>query len=135
MRAHRRGERGAVTIVAVTGVLVLCVGALGAADLGAMLFARARAQSAADAAALAAVTEQAPILQAGKDPEQAAREAAESNGATLRSCDCPVGATQATVEVALSPRLSFLSGWFGRHVHAEARAALDPDVLTYRDGG
>jgi Flp pilus assembly protein TadG len=135
MRALRRTEHGAVTIVAVTGALVLCVGALGAADLGAMLFARARAQSAADSAALAAVTAQAPILQSGTDPEQAAREAAASNGATLSRCDCGVGLTQATVEVTLTPRLSFLSGWFGRRVHADARAALDPDVLTYRDGG
>jgi len=135
MRARNRTERGAVTIVAVTGALVLCVGALGAADVGAMLFARARAQSAADSAALAAVTAEAPILQRGTDPEQAAREAAESNDATLTSCDCTVGATQATVEVVISPRLSFLSGWFGRTVHASARAALNPDVLTYRDGG
>ncbi|HLW17003.1 MAG TPA: Rv3654c family TadE-like protein [Actinomycetota bacterium] len=130
-----RGERGAVTIVAVTGALVLCVGALGAGDLGAMLFARARAQSAADAAALAAVTAQAPILHGGTDPEQAAREEAERNGAVLTRCECEVGSSQATVEVSLSPRLSLLSGWFGRAARASARAALDPDVLTYRDGG
>jgi len=135
MRAIKGTERGAVTIVAVTGALVLCVGALGAADLGAMLFARARAQSAADAAALAAVTAQAPILQRGTDPGQAAREEAESNGAVLTRCDCEVGSSQATVEVSLTPRLSFLSGWFGRAARASARAALDPDVLTYRDGG
>jgi len=135
MPALKRTERGAVTIVAVTGALVLCVGALGAADLGAMLFARARAQSAADAAALAAVTAQAPVLRRGTDPEQAARGEAESNGATLKSCECAVGATQATVEVSVTPRLSFLSGWFGRAARATARAALDPDVLTYRDGG
>jgi len=124
-----------VTIVAVTGALVLCVGALGAADLGSMLFARARAQSAADAAALAAVAAQAPVLQPGGDPEQAARDEADRNGVALVRCDCSTGSPFATVDVELTPRLSFLSGWFGRHVHAEARAALDPDVLTYRDGG
>lgn len=133
MRVHN--ERGAITIVAVTGALVLCVGALGAADLGAMVFARARAQSAADAAALAAVTAQAPVLQRGTDPEQAARDEAASNGADLVRCDCVVGSTSATVEIEVTPRLSFLSGWFGRRVHAKARAALDPDVLSYRDGG
>ncbi|TMK84396.1 MAG: hypothetical protein E6G46_00770 [Actinobacteria bacterium] len=130
-----RAERGAVSIVAVTGALVLCLGALGAADLGAMLFARARAQSAADAAALAAVTEQAPVLERGSDPEQAARDEAERNGATLTRCECSVGSTEATVEVTITPRLGFLSGWFGRAARASARAALDPDVLTYRDGG
>ena len=128
-------ERGAVTIVAVTGALVLCVCALGAADLGAMLFARARAQSAADAAALAAVTAQAPILQRGDDPEQAARDEAARNGATLMRCDCSVGETEATVTVAVAPHLGFVTGWMRRAARASARAALDPDVLTYRDGG
>jgi secretion/DNA translocation related TadE-like protein len=128
-------ERGAVTIVAVTCTLILCLGALGAADLGSMLHARARAQSAADAAALAAVTEQAPILGRGEDPEQAARDEADRNGASLMQCDCAVGQSTATVEVTVTPKLIFLSGWFGRRVRATARAALDPDVLSYRDAG
>ena len=128
-------ERGAVTIVAITGALILCLGALGAADLGSMLLARARAQSAADAAALAAVTAQAPILGQGGDPEQAARDEADRNGAALIRCDCSSGSAFATVEVTVTPRLVFLPGWFGRTAHASARAALDPDVLTYRDGG
>jgi len=128
-------ERGGVTIVAVTLALILCMGALGAADLGAMLHARAKAQSAADAAALAAVTEQAPILGRGTDPEQAARDEARRNGAVLTRCDCAVGRTTATVEVTVTPKLAFLSGWFGRPAHASARAALDPDVLSYRDAG
>src|SRR5260370_36641429 len=128
-------ERGAVTIVAVTCALILCLGALGAADMGSMLHARARAQSAADAAALAAVTEQAPILGRGNDPEQAARDEADRNGAVLARCDCSVGETTATVEVTMAPKLTFLSGWFGRHVRAKARATLDPDVLSYRNAG
>jgi len=128
-------DRGAVTIVAVTCTLILCLGALGAADLGSMLHARARAQSAADAAALAAVTEQAPILGRGNAPEQAARDEADRNGAVLMRCDCSVGGTTATVEVMVTPKLTFLSGWFGRRVRATARAALDPDVLSYRDAG
>jgi secretion/DNA translocation related TadE-like protein len=128
-------ERGAVSIVAVTGALILCVCALGAADLGSMLYARARAQSAADAAALAAVTAQAPVLSRGDDPVQAARDEAAHNGASLTRCDCTVGDASATVEVAVAPRLGYLSGWFGRTARASARARLDPDVLTYRDDG
>jgi Flp pilus assembly protein TadG len=100
-----------------------------------MLLARARAQAAADAAALAAVTEQAPILGRGNDPEQAARDEAERNGAAFVRCDCVVGESIATVEVSVTPKLAFLSSWFGRHARASARAALDPDVLTYRDPG
>jgi Flp pilus assembly protein TadG len=107
--------------------------ALAAADLGSMLWARARAQTAADAAALAAVVQQAPVLGQGDDPEGAAREAAERNGATLVSCDCAVGETEATVTVETLPKLSFLEGWFGRRVHATARAEVDADVLTYQD--
>jgi len=98
-----------------------------------MLYARARAQSAADASALAAVAAEAPILGRDGDPIEAARAAADDNGAELISCDCPGGGTAAEVTVKVKPRLGFLVGWFGRSVRADARAELDPDVLTYRD--
>jgi uncharacterized membrane protein len=75
-------ERGSVAILMLTGTLLFTLSALALADLGSMLFARARAQQAADAAALAAVAQQAPILEQGSDPEGAARETAERNGAS-----------------------------------------------------
>lgn len=126
-------ERGSVSILVATGALMLSVSALAVADIGSMLVARTRAQAAADAAALAAVAQQAPILEQGSDPEGAARDTAARNGAELTSCACEVGTTDATVEVELTPRLVFLSGWFGRRVRARARANLDDDVLTYRE--
>ena len=125
-------ERGSVSIVLASGALLLCLSALAVADLGSMVVARARAHGAAEDAALAAVVRQAPVLGQGDDPEQAAREAAEENGASLLRCDCAVGTTDATVEVEVVPKLSFLRGWFGRRVRATARADLDADVLTYR---
>jgi len=125
-------ERGSVSILMLTGTLLFTLSALAVADLGSMLYARARAQQAADAAALAAVAQQAPILDQGSDPEGAARETAERNGAELLDCGCDVGTTDATVEVAVTPRLGFLSGWYGRRAHAKARAHLDDDVFTYR---
>lgn len=128
-------DRGAVSIVAMAGALMLCLTALGAADLGSMLLARARAQTAADAAALAAVVAQVPVLAQGEDPEEQARAIAEANGATLLRCDCPVGDPVAEVEVAVEPRLTFVAPWFGRSARATARAEVDPDVLSYRDGG
>ena len=128
---HR--QRGSVTILVAAGALLLSLSALAVADLGSMLMARGRAQAAADAAALAAVAQQAPIFDQGTDPEGAARYAAERNGVALVSCECAVGTTNATVEVELTPRLGFLSGWFGRRVHARASAHLDDDVLTYRE--
>ena len=128
-----RGERGSVSILLVAGALLFSLFSLAVADLGSMLLARARAQQAADAAALAAVVQQAPILHEGNDPHQAAVDAAERNGAALVSCSCTVGSADATVEVQVTPKLGFVPGWFGRKAHATARAHLDDDVFTYRD--
>jgi secretion/DNA translocation related TadE-like protein len=126
-------DRGTISIFIAATSLLLAFASLAVADVGAMLHARGRAQAAADAAALAAVVQQAPVLEQGDDPEAAAREAAELGGATLLDCECEVGTTDATVEVEVLPRLSFLRGWAGRRARATARAHLDPDVLTYRD--
>lgn len=125
-------QRGSVSILMVAGALLFSLFALAVADLGSMLLARGRAQQAADAAALAAVVQQAPVLEQGDDPEGAARHVAERNGATLVSCECDVGTTDATIEVEITPRLGFLSGWYGRKARARAHAHLDDDVLTYR---
>jgi secretion/DNA translocation related TadE-like protein len=135
MTTPDRSHRGSVSILMVGGALIFSLFSLAVADLGSMLLARARAQAAADAAALAAVVQQAPVLQQGSDPEGAARDAAERNGATLVSCTCEVGTPDATVEVEITPRLGFLSDWYGRKARAKAHAHLDDDVLTYRDGG
>lgn len=131
MEGH--AERGSVSILVAAGALLLSLSSLAIADIGSMLVARGRAQAAADAAALAAVAQQAPILDQGRDPEGAARDVAERNGVLLLSCSCEVGMTDATVEVELTPHLGFLSGWFGRRVHARANAHLDDDVFTYRE--
>jgi secretion/DNA translocation related TadE-like protein len=126
-------ERGSVSILMLTGTLLFTLSTLAVADLGSMLYARARAQQAADAAALAAVAQQAPVLGQGSDPVGAARETAERNGAEMLGCTCDVGTPDATVEVAVTPRLAFLSGWYGRRARATGHAHLDDDVLTYRE--
>jgi hypothetical protein len=73
------------------------------------------------------------VLDDGRDdPETQARAYAERNGAELVRCDCAEGQVDAVVEVAVEPRLSFLTGWLGRRARAQARAELDPDVLSYR---
>lgn len=134
-RGARVNQRGALSIVAACGALTFCLVALGAADLGAMLIARSRAQAAADAAALAAAVAMVPVLRQGDDPEAQARALAEANGATLVRCDCPVGETTATVEVAVRARAWFVPAWVGRSARATASAQVDPDVLSYRDDG
>lgn len=128
-------QRGTVSIIAATGALVLCLTALGAADLGSMVYARVRAQAAADAAALAAAVAQVPILGREEDPDAAARAEAERNGATLVRCTCDTGTPAAEVEVEVVPRLTYVSTWFGRAARAIARAEVDPDVLSWREPG
>ena len=74
---------------------------------------RVRAQTAADAAALAAVAELAPGEFGA--PEQEAEVFAAANGAELLECFCELGTT--AVQVAVS-----VDG-----VEAEARAVIDPN--------
>lgn len=76
----------------------------------------AQAQTAADAAALAAVMESAPG--GSSDPHGAAREYAELNGARLVDCTCEPGATEMEVAVSLGGRVT------------RARAVLDPSALV-----
>ena len=76
---------------------------------------RSRAQVAADAAALAAVSESSPY---GNGLHKvAARDYAHANGAELIDCLCEPGATAAQVRVQVEG------------VIAEARAVLDPEAI------
>ena len=85
-------------------------------DLGQRAELRARAQTAADAAALAAVFESGPYGLA--DPERQARDYARRNGARMTDCDCVPGASEMEVEVALEG------------VVARARAVIEVDKLA-----
>ena len=119
--AGRDAERGSVTIVA-AGLLVLAlVLSLGVADLARVLVASARAQSAADLAALAAVQELA--LSGVRDPADLATEYAARNGASLVNCACHEAGSQATVEVRMpvGPLLLFADD---RSVTSSARAEV-----------
>jgi hypothetical protein len=91
-----------------------------AADLSRASAARGRAQTAADAAALAAAQE----LVAPSDimPGEAAAEYAARNGAHLVECACPVGGREATVIVEVEAELPFLDQT--RTVRASARAVV-----------
>lgn len=77
---------------------------------------RTRAQTAADAAALAAVYESGPYGSA--EPERVARDYARLNGARLMECDCIAGASEMEVEVAIE-------GFTAR-----ARAVIEVDKLA-----
>ena len=95
-------------------MLTLLLGAF-ADDLAEVISLRARAQAAADAAALAAVLEAAPF--GDSRPLEQAQRYSESNGARLVECSCPPGATSVQVRVSIGG------------VTADARAVLDPTLV------
>ena len=90
-----------------------------ATDIAVLSSSRAHAQTAADAASLAAVAESGPY--GGGDPASVARDFAEANGAELTECLCDVGGTamQVTVEVD--------------GVIAKSRAVIDVEAMMPAD--
>jgi uncharacterized membrane protein len=126
---RRRGvpaQRGSVSIVAAGLMCVALVLAMGAADLARVLTSAARAQTAADAAALAAAQEL--VAPSGGDPAPTpalvAADYAARNDAVLAACSCVVGGTEAVVTVHI-PVGSLLFGPDDRVVTARARAVVD----------
>jgi secretion/DNA translocation related TadE-like protein len=108
-------ERGAATLIALALVAVVVMAALVTADIGALAVARAQAQTAADLAALAAVTPIGDGLALAR-----AGEIAAANGARVTRCTC--GPAEAVVSVRRRVRLAP----FNRvvEVRADARAIL-----------
>ncbi len=125
MRSAGADERGAVSVL-VAGLLVaVMVLALGAADLARVLLTASQAQTAADAAALAAA--QGLALPGGSDPAEAAAAFALRNGARLLTCSCEAGMLEARVEVRTPVGPLFL-GPDDLAVGARARAVVEvPD--------
>ena len=117
-RGHPAGSAGVLLcgLVAVTAALTLGLGRLATAVL-----ATSRAQTAADAAALAAAGELAAGRSAG-EAERIASLTAAGNGARLIRCDCGGPAVVVAVTVTLP---SFRPA--SRLVRAAARAELHPE--------
>jgi Flp pilus assembly protein TadG len=121
----RAPERGSVSIVVVALMAVALVLAIGVADLARVLTRAARARTAADAAALAAVQELA--LPSDLEPVDLAATYAERNGAVLTACSCEAGGTEAVVTVTVQVG-SLVLAPDDRAVTARARAVVQ--VLT-----
>jgi Flp pilus assembly protein TadG len=119
-------QRGSVSIVAAGLMCVALVLAMGAADLARVLTSAARAQTAADAAALAAAQELvAPSSgDSAPTPTEIATDYAARNDAALTACSCEVGGTEAVVTVRVLVG-SLLFGPDDRAVTARARAVVD----------
>lgn len=106
-----RNERGSVVILMVAAVVIAALCCIAAARLGGAATQKARADTAADAAALAA----ADSLALGRPAAVAirvARQVAADNGAALLTCAC--GGRAAEVTVALG------------EARARARAVVGP---------
>lgn len=116
-------ESGSALLMTVTAVTIaaLMLGAI--ADLAVFMVARAKAQTAADAAALAAAGEMLPG--GGLDPGAEAIHFARLNGSELVSCTCPPGGSGATVTVRIGVRFVLLGTAGARYVTARARADVE----------
>ncbi|HSJ52055.1 MAG TPA: Rv3654c family TadE-like protein [Actinomycetota bacterium] len=122
MRPASRDERGSVSIVVAAMVMTVVVLGLAGADLARVLTAAAEAQTAADAAALAAAQEL--FLPGELEPIDVAREYADRNGATLVDCRCERETLEAVVTV-LAPIGPLVLFGDDRAVRATARAVVD----------
>lgn len=116
-------DRGSITVLSAAMLAALVVLAMGASDVARVLHAASRAQTAADAAALAAAQSLA-IDEEGPEPAALAGEYAQRNGAVLETCSCERGMFEATVSVRLPVGDLFLVAG-DRTVQARARAQVD----------
>lgn len=119
-----RSEQGAVAVLAVVVVGTVLLMAVALLDVAAVLSARTRVQTAADAAALAAAP---ATYQAGVTAREAAGRMAEANGARLVWCRCrpDVRAVVRTVSVATEV-VARLWLWEDVTVRAVSRAEFAP---------
>jgi secretion/DNA translocation related TadE-like protein len=113
-------QGGAVGVTMLAVVVIGAVVALGAARLGAAMIGRARAETAADAAALAAADSLALGEGAG-DARDAAERAARANDAALVECECDGAEATVVVEVDVPV--------IGRIARARSRAEIRPECL------
>jgi secretion/DNA translocation related TadE-like protein len=121
-------EGGAAALVLPVAVILFVVACLSLADLGGWLVVRARAATAADAAALAAAVEVA--LGGPGDPALQAERLARANSARLVACRCPVPNGTSTfvvrVDVPFRGRLlgrSRIGAWARADARADGRNA------------
>lgn len=120
----RRDESGAVAVLGVAVVGVVLMVGIAVLDISAVVSARTRSQTAADAAALAAAP---ATFTLASSPLQAATRMAEANGARLVWCSCRMDrrprVRTVTVETAVVARLWL---WEEVTVFAQSRAEFIP---------
>ena len=117
-------DDGVVSVLMMSLLALAALMCLAVADAANVLLARARAQTAADAAALAAAAVQWRVSASSGDPVVRAQQIAEANGAELESCECALRDDTAVVTVSIATRIRMLGVAPGR-VTASATARVD----------
>ena len=129
MRRWCGDQAGSISIVAAALMSVALVLAMGAADLARVLTRAARAQTAADAAALAAAQELAAPSAGELTPTAVAAWYSARNGAELTVCACDPEGSEVVVTVQVDVgALAFAPD--NRVVTARARAVVELPVLS-----
>jgi secretion/DNA translocation related TadE-like protein len=124
---NRSTDRGSACIWVLTVSAVLIAAALVVATRGGAVLARHRAESAADAAALAAAAQ----IGVGPDPCQAAGRLAAANHARISRCTLHLAGDQRSGQVEVSVRLGIHLLILGQTtVEARAWAQRDPAPAT-----
>jgi secretion/DNA translocation related TadE-like protein len=113
-------ERGSASLVVSVALALAAIFAAFSADVVRAVGARARAQTAADAAALAAAQEL--VVPSDRDPVEIAEEYATRHGARVVSCGCATEGDEVVVVVELDVTLPLLGQT--RTVRAAARAVV-----------
>jgi len=119
--SNGRGERGSVTVLTVTVLSFAAILALVFVDLLRAMESTSRAQTAADAAALAAAQEIA--RPSGAQPSAVAADYARRNGGRLIHCRCNGEVTSAIVIVEVPVDVLFVRS--DRRVRARAKAVVE----------
>jgi hypothetical protein len=124
-----KGQRGSASLVVASALGLAAILSVLSADLARVAKARVRAQTAADAAALAAAQEL--LVPTAMSPAEAAADYASQHGASVAECRCERGSEEARVRVELVISLPFLEG--DRTISAEARAVVEPSEMAGLD--
>jgi hypothetical protein len=119
-------DRGAMTVVMAAATAIVIVLAVAVSAVANLYAARAAAQTAADAGALAAAVATYPPA-SNTTPARAAQEVIVSNGAAIVACRCPIDATMRSRTVEVVAGVAVDVPVFGRLiVEGVSRAEFDP---------
>lgn len=121
-----RHEKGSSAVLMAAAIAIIAVLVAAVAGLGSLYAARVQAQTAADAASLAAAVATYPPA-SDRLPEASAKGAARSNGAVLLRCRCTRDSRFSVRTVEVTTGVTLNVPVFGELiVRASSRAEFDP---------